>query len=165
MAVEACHHRRHFARDVDQDRRGGPPVLGPVVDARQHDQRADRVYAEGDRQQHGDGGDGPHARQHANQGADQAAEEAQGDVLERERDTHAQREIVAQIGCEVGEEIHSSCPSANEQVLDDAEPWPIADVQAVGTIDRVGDQAGGIEGDWQVEQLLEQDTAQQGHQH
>ena len=86
VAVQRGDHRRRLAGDVDQDGGGGAAVLRAVVDAGQHDQRADRIDAEGDRQQHGDGGDRPHAGQHADQRADQAADEAEGDVPQRERD-------------------------------------------------------------------------------
>ena len=54
VAVERGHHRGRFARYVDQDRRGRAAILGAVVDAGQHDQRADRRQSEGDRQQHRD---------------------------------------------------------------------------------------------------------------
>ncbi len=80
VAVERGDHRRGLAGDVDQDGRRGAAVLGAVVDAGQHDQRADRVEPEGDRQEHGDGGDGTDARQHADERADQAAEKAKGQV-------------------------------------------------------------------------------------
>src|SRR6516165_9244461 len=57
------------------------PPYWAVVDAGQHDERAGRIDAERDRQQHGDGGDRPHARQHADQGADEAAQKAEQHVL------------------------------------------------------------------------------------
>ncbi len=98
VAVERRHHRGGLAGDVDQDGRGRAAVLGAVVDAGQHDERAGRIDAEGDRQQHGDGGDRADARQHADQGADQAAQEAERQVLERQRDRHPQRQVVEEIG-------------------------------------------------------------------
>ena len=77
VAVEHGDDRGRLARDVDQDRRRRAAVLRAVVDAGEHDQRADRIEAEGDRQQDGDGGDRPDAGQHADQRADQAADEAE----------------------------------------------------------------------------------------
>src|SRR4030042_1717038 len=47
--------RGGLARKVDQDRRRGAAVLGPVIDAGKHDQRGDRREAEGERQKHRDG--------------------------------------------------------------------------------------------------------------
>ena len=98
VAVERGDDGGRLARDVDQDGRGRAAVLRAVVDAGQHDERADGIEAEGDRQQHGDGGDRADARQHADQGADQAAEEAIPEVLERERNVHAQRQIGNEVG-------------------------------------------------------------------
>ena len=77
VAVERRHHRRRLAGNVDQDRRGRAAVLRAVVDAGEHDQRADRRQAEGDRQQHRDGGERADARQHADQRADERADQAQ----------------------------------------------------------------------------------------
>ena len=95
--------RGRLARDVDQDRRGRAAVLRAVIDAGEHDERAGRIEAEGDRQQHGDGGDRPDAGQHADQRADEAAEEGEPEVLERQRDGEAE--------CEVGEKIaHQIAP-------------------------------------------------------
>ena len=54
VAVERGHHRGRLARNVDQDRGGRAAILRAVIDAGEHDQRADRRQAEGDRQQHGD---------------------------------------------------------------------------------------------------------------
>ena len=79
-AVERGHHRARLARNVDQDRGGRAAILRAVIDAGEHDQRADRRQAEGDRQQHGDRGNGADARQHADQRADQRTDQAQQDV-------------------------------------------------------------------------------------
>ncbi len=65
-----------------------------VIDAGEHDQRRDRRQAEGDRQQHGDGGHRAKAGQHPDQGAEQHADEAIEDVLEGERDGKAERQII-----------------------------------------------------------------------
>ena len=67
-----------FAWNVDQDRRGRAAILRAVVDAGEHDQRADRRQAEGDRQQHRDGGERPDAGQHADQRADHARRRSTG---------------------------------------------------------------------------------------
>jgi hypothetical protein len=54
VAVDGSHHRRRFARHVDQDRRRRTAVLGAVVDAGQHDQGRRRVERVGRGQQHRD---------------------------------------------------------------------------------------------------------------
>ena len=97
VAVEAGDHRRRFTWDVDQDRRGRAAVLRAVVDAGEHDERADRRQAEGDRQQHGDGGERADARQHADQRADQRTDQAQEDVGRRDGHAHAEPEICNQV--------------------------------------------------------------------
>ena len=101
VAVERGDHGGRLAGNVDQDRRGRAAVLGAVVDAGQHDQRAGRIEPEGDRQQHGDGGDRPDAGQHADQRADEAAEEGEAEVLQAERDAEAE----AQVGEEITHQI------------------------------------------------------------
>ena len=121
VAVERGDDGGGFAGDVDQDGRGRAAVLRAVVDAGQHDQCADGIDAEGDRQQHGDGGDGPDARQHADQGADQAAQEAQGEILEREGDAEAQCEIADKIG-------HGRCPQRPTIAFTALKACPIADL-------------------------------------
>ena len=93
VAVERGDDGGRLARNVDQDGRRRAAILRAVIDAREHDERAGRVEAEGDRQQHRDGGDRPDARQHADQRADEAADEAEKDVLERQGDAEAEREI------------------------------------------------------------------------
>ena len=80
VAVDGRHRGRRFARQVDQDRRGRAAVLRAVIDAGEHDQRGDRLEAEGDRQQHGDGRRRADARQHADHRAEQHADEAAEDI-------------------------------------------------------------------------------------
>ena len=89
VAVERRDDRGRLAGDVDQDRRGRAAVLRAVIDAGEHDERAGRIEAEGDRQQHRDGRDRPDARQHADQRADEAAEEGEAEVLQRQRDARS----------------------------------------------------------------------------
>ena len=101
VAVERRDHGGGLAGNVDQDRRGRAAVLGAVIDAGQHDQRAGGIEPEGDRQQHGDGGDRADARQHADERADEAAQEGEAQVLKRER--HA--EAKAQVGDEITHQI------------------------------------------------------------
>ena len=72
IAVDAGHDRGGLARQVDQDGGGRAAVLRAVIDAGEHDQRADRRHAVGDRQQHRDGGERADARQHADQRAHQS---------------------------------------------------------------------------------------------
>ena len=101
VAVEGGHHGGRLAGNVDQDRGGRAAVLGAVIDAGQHDQRADRVEPEGDRQQHRDGGDRPDAGKDANQSADEAAQEGEAEILERQCDPEAE----AQVGEEITHQI------------------------------------------------------------
>ena len=49
VTVERGDDGRGLARQIDQDRRGRTAVLRAVVDARQHDQRRDRVQCVGER--------------------------------------------------------------------------------------------------------------------
>src|SRR5215813_4074398 len=93
VAVEAGNDGGGFTRDVDQHRGGRAAVLCTVVDAREHDQRADRRQAEGDRQQHRDGGDRADAGQNADQGANQRAEQAEQDIEWIGRDLKAHPEV------------------------------------------------------------------------
>ncbi len=94
VAVDAGHDGGGFARQVHQDRRGRAAVLGAVVDAGQHDQRAERAQAEGDRQQHRDGRDRADARKDADQRSDQATEQAEQKIERRGGDPEADRQIV-----------------------------------------------------------------------
>ena len=91
VAVERGDHGGRLAGNVDQDRRGRAAVLGAVIDAGQHDQRAGGIEPEGDRQQHGDGGDRADAGQHADQRADEAAQEGEAEVLQRQGDAEKPR--------------------------------------------------------------------------
>ena len=77
VAVEAGDDGGRLARDLDQDRGGRAAVLRAVEHAGEHDERADRIELEGDRQQHRHGRKRADARQHADHGADQAPEEAE----------------------------------------------------------------------------------------
>ena len=97
VAVDAGDDRGGLARQVDQDGGGRAAVLRAVIDAGQHDQRADRREVVGDRQQHGDGAERPDARQHADQRADRHAEQAVEQVLQRERDAEAEDQVVEEI--------------------------------------------------------------------
>jgi hypothetical protein len=65
--------------------------LGAVIDAGEHDQRADGRQAKGDRQQHRNGGDGADARQHADQRADERANQTQQNIDRAEGDAETER--------------------------------------------------------------------------
>ena len=101
---------------------GRAAILRAVIDAGEHDQRADRRQAEGDRQQHRDGGERADAGQHADQRADQRADQAQEDV-HRERDRDAEErdlqidelEDDAEALGEIGEQIHVGSPQNRGQ--------------------------------------------------
>ena len=62
-------------RQVEQDRPDCAAVLRTVEDAGQHQDRRYRRHRIGERQQHADGRQGPHAGQHADEVADEHAEE------------------------------------------------------------------------------------------
>ncbi len=96
VAVDRRHRGRHFARQVDQDRRGGAAILRAVIDAGEHDERSDRREVVGERQQHRDRGGRADPRQHADEGADQCADEAVEQVLQRQRGAKSEREVVDQ---------------------------------------------------------------------
>ena len=97
VPVKRRDHRRRLAWNVDEDRGGRAAILGAVVDAGQHDQRTDRRQAEGDRQQHGDGGEWTHARQHSDQGADHGPDQAQENVHRRQGDAKTEGEIMKEV--------------------------------------------------------------------
>jgi hypothetical protein len=77
VAVEAGDHRGRLARHVDHDGGGRAAVLRAVIDAGEHDQRAQGREPIRCRQQHGDGGDRTNAGEHADQGAQQASRQAE----------------------------------------------------------------------------------------
>ncbi|MNE44982.1 hypothetical protein D3C80_1392470 [compost metagenome] len=96
MAVQAGHHRRRLARQVDQDRRGRTAVLGAVVDPREHDQRRRGRQPISDGQQHGDGRHRTQAGQHADQSAQGDADQAVQQVVEGKGGLQSQAEVVEQ---------------------------------------------------------------------
>ena len=71
VAVEAGDHRGRFSRHVEQDRRRRTAVLGAVINAREHDDRAGGIHLEGQRQQHRNGRRRSQSRQHADHGAEE----------------------------------------------------------------------------------------------
>ena len=64
-----------------------------VINAGEHDQRADRRQTERDRQQHGDSRHSADTRQHADKRTDQGAEQAEADVVRMRGDLKAERKI------------------------------------------------------------------------
>src|SRR5262249_5967206 len=93
VAVEAGNDGGGFTWDVDQHRGGRAAVLRTVVNAREHDQRADRRQAKGDRQQHRNGGDRADAGQNADQSSNESAKAAAQDIEWIGRDVEAQPEV------------------------------------------------------------------------
>ena len=137
VTVDAGHHRRCFARQVDKDRRGRAAILRTVVDAGQHDQRGRRRQRVGDRQQHGDGRHRPYARQHPDQRAEQDADEAVEQVLhgsprwrDRARDCPQRQQIPCGHGAsssgrdEPGPDRHGLVEAPYEQRVRDAARAP-----------------------------------------
>ena len=94
-AVETGDRVRRMAWQIEQDRADRAAVLRAVENARQHQDGADRLDAEGERQQDRDGGERAHARQHADHVADEHADEAPHHVVRLERDAEAVPEICA----------------------------------------------------------------------
>ena len=88
-AVETRDRVRWMTRQVEQDRADRAAVLRAVHHAGEHQDGADRLDAEGQRQQDRDGGERAHARQHADHVADQHADEAPHEVVRLERDAEA----------------------------------------------------------------------------
>src|SRR5690349_9329405 len=82
-----------MAWQVEQDRADRPAVLGTVHHASEHQDGADRLDAEGQRQQDRDGGERAHAGEHTDHVADQHADEAPHQVLRLERNAEAVPEI------------------------------------------------------------------------
>ena len=82
IAVEAGHHRRLVAGDVQHDRRDAPAVHAAVIDAGEQDQRGARrqLQREGQRDQDRHAVDRAEAGQRADDGADEAAEQRQPDI-------------------------------------------------------------------------------------
>ena len=94
VAVERGDDRPRLARKVDEDRGGRAAILRAVIDAGEHDHRADRRQVEGDRQQDGDRGGGAEAGQHPDQRAEQGSGEAIGEVPRRQRHLEPKRQVV-----------------------------------------------------------------------
>src|SRR5689334_9892124 len=80
---------RRMTWQIEQDRADRPAVLRAVHHAGEHQDGADRLDAESERQQDRYGGERPHARQHADHVADQHAEEAPHQIVRLERDPEA----------------------------------------------------------------------------
>ncbi len=85
-AIKTCHSMRRMARQVEKDRADRAAILRPVENAREHQDRADRLDAERQRQKDRNGRERAHARQHADHVADQHAEEAVHQVVRLDRD-------------------------------------------------------------------------------
>ena len=75
IAVDTGHDTAGVG-DLHGDRADAVTVLGAVVDAGQHDQRAAGVHRVGQRQQQADGGQRPQTRQQTDDGADRATDGA-----------------------------------------------------------------------------------------
>ena len=84
VAVDGRGNRCRFARRVEQDAGGRSAVHRAVVDPAEHDERADRVEGERDRQQHRDGQRRADAWQHADGRAERDARERPAEVGKRE---------------------------------------------------------------------------------
>jgi hypothetical protein len=93
MPVERRHHGRRLARNVHQDRRGRSAILRAVINAGEHDERADRRQAERDRQQHRERGHRADAGKHADERADHGADKTEKQIIGRCRDRQPQIEV------------------------------------------------------------------------
>ena len=115
VPVEHGDHRGGLARDLHQDGGGRAAVLGAVEHARQHDHGADRPKPERERHEHRHGGERADPGQHTDHRADEAADEADDDVLQRQRDAEAHRDVgeeAAEPCNRVGERAHLTAPGA-----------------------------------------------------
>ena len=92
-AVEAGHRVRRVTWQIEQDRADRAAVLRAIHDAGQHQDGADRLHPEGERQQDRDSGERTHARQHADHVADQHADEAPPQIMRLQRDAEAVPEV------------------------------------------------------------------------
>ena len=88
-AVETCYRVRRVTWQVQKYRTDRAAILGAIHHACQHQDRADRLDAEGQRQQDRNRGERPHAGQHADHVADQNPDEAQHQVLGFKRDAES----------------------------------------------------------------------------
>ena len=84
MALEGGRDRRGVAGGVHQDRGRRVAEQAAVVDPGEHDERADRVQAEGDRQQQGHRHRRTKAGQHTDRGAQHAPDEHPQQVHRRQ---------------------------------------------------------------------------------
>ena len=92
--------------------------MGAVINPGQHDDGRGGRLAKGDGQQQRNCRHRTNARQHANRGADDATDQTEKQVIERERNAEAMREI--------GNEIHGILPSRS-----DLRPERHADIKVV----------------------------------
>src|SRR5262249_16376424 len=94
VAVDAGHHRRRFAGNSHQDRRGRAAVHGAVEDTGQHDDADRRIEPEGEGQQKRHARERSEPGQHADHGPPQAANEAIGERLPGQRDREPAEELL-----------------------------------------------------------------------
>lgn len=97
MTIERGDDTCRLTRNIDQNGRRRAAILRAVINAREHDERASGIDAEGDRQQHRNSRNRADARQHADQRADETAEKTQSKIFETERRAEAKREIVNEL--------------------------------------------------------------------
>ena len=93
VALEGGGDRRGVAGRVHQDRCRRVAEQPAEVDPGKHDERPDRVQAEGDRQQQGHRHRRPEAGQHADRGAEEAAENDPQQVHRRQHAAEALHQI------------------------------------------------------------------------
>ena len=85
VSVDGGGNRSGFAGRVEQDAGGRAAVHRAVVDAAKHDEGADRIEAEGHREQHRNRERGADSGQHADSGAERHAGERPREVRQRDR--------------------------------------------------------------------------------
>ena len=91
VPVDAGDDRGGFARKIYQNGGGRAAILRAVEDPGEHDEARGRLEVKGQRQQHGDGGDGTYAGEDADQRPDQGADEGEEQVQRRHGDAEAER--------------------------------------------------------------------------
>ncbi len=85
IAVDRRRNRCRLTRRIEEDAGRRAAVHGPVIDAAEHDERADWIERERDWQQQGDGERWPDSRQHTDGGAERHAGECPSQMCPRQR--------------------------------------------------------------------------------
>ena len=97
VALHGGHHTRRFTRCVEQNRSGGAPIHGPVVNAGKKDHGRCGFNLDGDRQQHGDCHRRANAGQHAHSGSQRTADKTPEQINRCGRSGKALHQLIKNI--------------------------------------------------------------------